>query len=204
MKRLGIVAVFLVAFLLSPNIMSVTSFVVEDIRVDGLQRVSAGTVFNYLPLKVGDTFEPDEAPSIIKALFKTNFFKDVSLGRDGNVLVVTVEERPIIYSVKIEGNKDISSEDLNKALKNVGLAESRVFDRQILDRVEQELRRQYYSRGKYGLQIDTEVKEMSRNRVAITLKIAEGKVAKIKQINNASAIASESLSGCPGNINSAE
>ncbi len=183
MKRLGIVAVFLVAFLLSPNIMSVTSFVVEDIRVDGLQRVSAGTVFNYLPLKVGDTFEPDEAPSIIKALFKTNFFKDVSLGRDGNVLVVTVEERPIIYSVKIEGNKDISSEDLNKALKNVGLAESRVFDRQILDRVEQELRRQYYSRGKYGLQIDTEVKEMSRNRVAITLKIAEGKVAKIKQIN---------------------
>jgi len=183
LNSIGRVAFILVALLLSPLVWPDSSFVVEDIRVDGLQRISAGTVFNYLPLKVGDTFEPEESAAIIKSLFKTNFFKDVRLGRDGNVLVVTVEERPIIYSVKIEGNKDISSEDLNKALKNVGLAESRVFDRQILDRVEQELRRQYYSRGKYGLKIDTEVKEMSRNRVSVTLKIAEGKVAKIRQIN---------------------
>ncbi len=184
MKRLGHVVVLLMALLFSPVALSASSsFEIENIRVDGLQRVSVGTVFNYLPVKVGDTFEPDDSASIIKALFKTNFFKDVRLGREGNVLVVTVEERPIIYSVKIEGNKDISADDLNKALKNVGLAESRVFDRQILDRVEQELRRQYYSRGKYGLKIDTEVKEMSRNRVAITLTIAEGKVAKIKQIN---------------------
>ena len=183
MNSIGRVAFILVALLLSPLVWPDSSFVVEGIRVDGLQRISAGTVFNYLPLKVGDTFVPEESAAIIKALFKTNFFKDVRLGRDGNVLVVTVEERPIIYSVKIEGNKDISSEDLNKALKNVGLAESRVFDRQILDRVEQELRRQYYSRGKYGLKIDTEVKEMSRNRVSVTLKIAEGKVAKIRQIN---------------------
>ena len=183
MKRLGHVVVLLMALLFSPIALSASSFEIENIRVDGLQRVSVGTVFNYLPVKVGDTFEPDDSASIIKALFKTNFFKDVRLGREGNVLVITVEERPIIYSVKIEGNKDISADDLNKALKNVGLAESRVFDRQILDRVEQELRRQYYSRGKYGLKIDTEVKEMSRNRVAITLTIAEGKVAKIKQIN---------------------
>ncbi len=183
MNRLGIIAIFFVALLVSPLVWPDSSFVIEDIRVEGLQRVSAGTVFNYLPLKVGDTYEPSESTSIIRDLFKTNFFKDVRLGRDGKVLVVTVEERPIIYSIKLEGNKDISVEDLNKALKNVGLAESRVFDRQILDRVEQELRRQYYSRGKYGLTIDTEVKEMSRNRVAITLKISEGKVAKIKQIN---------------------
>ncbi len=183
MNRLVHIAVFLLALFSASLAWSESSFVIEDIRVDGLQRVSAGTVFNYLPLKVGDTFEPADSPSIIKALFKTNFFKDVRIGRDGNVLVVTVEERPIIDSVKIEGNKDISSEDLNKALKNVGLAESRVFDRQILDRVEQELRRQYYSRGKYGLKIDSEVKDLSRNRVSVTLKIAEGKVAKIKQIN---------------------
>lgn len=140
MNRLVHIAVFLLALFSASLAWSESSFVIEDIRVDGLQRVSAGTVFNYLPLKVGDTFEPADSPSIIKALFKTNFFKDVRIGRDGNVLVVTVEERPIIDSVKIEGNKDISSEDLNKALKNVGLAESRVFDRQILDRVEQELR----------------------------------------------------------------
>jgi outer membrane protein insertion porin family len=183
MNRIGPIAIILVALLFSPSVWPDSSFVIEDIRVEGLQRVSAGTVFNYLPLKVGDTYEPSESSSIIKALFKNNFFKDVQLGRDGNVLVIRVEERPIINSVKIEGNKDISSEDLNKALKNVGLAESRVFDRQILDRVEQELRRQYYSRGKYGLKIDSEVKELSRNRVEVTLKIAEGKVAKIKQIN---------------------
>ena len=183
MSRLLSVAVIIVALFCSSLAWSDSSFVIEDIRVDGLQRVSTGTVFNYLPLKVGDTFDPSESPSIIKALFKTNFFKDVRIGRDGNVLVVTVEERPIIDSVKIEGNKDISSDDLNKALKTVGLAESRVFDRQILDRVEQELRRQYYSRGKYGLTIESDVKELSRNRVSVTLKIAEGKVAKIKQIN---------------------
>lgn len=183
MKRLVNSVAIVMALLLSPPAWSDSSFVIEDIRVEGLQRVSAGTVFNYLPLKVGDTYDPDESAAIIKSLFKTNFFKDVRLSRDGKVLVITVDERPIIYSVKIEGNKDISAEDLNKALKNVGLAESRVFDRQILDRVEQELRRQYYSRGKYGLKIDSEVKELPRNRVSITLTIAEGKVAKIKQIN---------------------
>ncbi|MDD5035202.1 MAG: outer membrane protein assembly factor BamA [Methylococcaceae bacterium] len=160
-----------------------TSFVVEDIRVEGLQRISAGTVFNYLPVKVGDTFQQNQSVEAIRSLFKTGFFKDVRLARDGDVLVVIVEERPSIASVKIEGNKDIGSDDLNKALKNVGLAEGRVFDRQILDKVEQEMRRQYYSRGKYGLKIDSDVSELSRNRVAVILKISEGKVAKIKQIN---------------------
>ncbi len=183
MNRLVTIAAILMALFTSPLAWPGSSFVIEDFRIEGLQRISEGTVFNYLPLKVGDTFDTDESPAIIKALFKTNFFKDIRIGRDGNVLVVTVEERPIIDSVKIEGNKDISTDDLNKALKTVGLAESRVFDRQILDRVEQELRRQYYSRGKYGLTVESEVKDLSRNRVSVTLKIAEGKVAKIKQIN---------------------
>jgi outer membrane protein insertion porin family len=159
------------------------SFTVEDIRVEGLQRVSTGTVFNYLPVKVGDQFDQKLSAESIKVLFKTGFFKDVRLEQDGNTLVVIVEERPSIASVKIEGNKDISSDDLKKALKGVGLAEGKVFDRAILDKVEQELRRQYYSRGKYGLKIDSEVTELPRNRVSVDIKISEGKVAKIKQIN---------------------
>ena len=151
--------------------------------MEGLQRISAGTVFNYLPVKVGDTFDRRQSAEAIKALFKTGFFKDVRLDQDGDVLVVIVEERPSISSVKIEGNKDISTEDLMKGLKNIGLTEGRVFDRQILDKVEQELRRQYYSRGKYGLKIDSDVQNLSRNRVAVVIKISEGRVAKISQIN---------------------
>lgn len=182
MKRLRIVVCYWL-LLFCPMAWPDASFVVSDIRVDGLQRILPGTVFNYLPVKVGETFDLKDTAAVIKALFKTGFFKDVRVGREGDVLVVTVDERPYISSVKIEGNKDISSEDLNKALKNVGLAEGRVFDRQVLDKVEQELRRQYYSRGKYGLKIDTKIEDVSRNRVSVTLKIAEGKVAKIKQIN---------------------
>jgi len=183
MNRPGFAVVFLSAMLLASLAWADSSFVIRDIRVEGLQRISVGTVFTYLPLKAGDTFDQNESAAVIKALFKTGFFKDVRLGRERDVLVVVVEERPSIASVKIEGNKDISSDDLNKGLKTIGLAEGRVFDRQILDKVEQELHRQYYSRGKYGMKIDTKVDDISRNRVAITLKISEGKVAKIKQIN---------------------
>jgi outer membrane protein insertion porin family len=161
----------------------VEPFVIDDIRIEGLQRVSAGTVFNYLPVKVGDTFTQKQSAESIKSLFKTGFFKDVRLEQNGNVLIIHVEERPSIASVKLEGNKDIGTEDLTKALKGVGLSEGKVFDRQILDKVEQELRRQYYSRGKYGLKIDSSVTDLSRNRVAVQIKISEGKVAKIKQIN---------------------
>jgi outer membrane protein insertion porin family len=161
----------------------VDSFTIEDIRVEGLQRISAGTVFNYLPVKVGDSFDQKQAAESIKALFKTGFFKDVRLEQDGDVLVVIVEERPSISSIKMEGNKDIGTEDLKKALKGVGLSEGKTFDRAILDKVEQELRRQYYSRGKYGLKIDSEVETLPRNRVAVNIKISEGRVAKIKQIN---------------------
>jgi outer membrane protein insertion porin family len=170
-------------FFFAVPVWGIESFVIEDIRVEGLQRISAGTVFNYLPVKVGDQFDQKQSADSIKALFKTGFFKDVRLEQDGNTLVVIVEERPSISSVKIDGNKDISTEDLKKALKGVGLSEGKVFDRAILDKVEQELRRQYYSRGKYGLKIDSEVTDLPRNRVAVDIKISEGKVAKIKQIN---------------------
>lgn len=158
-------------------------FVVRDIQVDGLQRLSAGTVFNYLPVQAGATISEKDYPEIIRALFKTGFFTDVNLERNGNVLVVTVTERPAIAEVRIEGNQDISTEDLKKALTQVGLAEGRVFDRSLLDKVEQELLQQYYSRGRYAVQIKSQVRPLERNRVAITIDISEGAVASIRQIN---------------------
>ncbi|MCP5158895.1 MAG: outer membrane protein assembly factor BamA [Gammaproteobacteria bacterium] len=160
-----------------------SEFVVRDIQVEGLQRISAGTVFNYLPVQVGATVSERDYPEIIRALFKTGFFTDVNLERSGNVLVVTVTERPAIAEIQIQGNKDINTDDLKKALTSVGLAEGRVFDRSLLDKVEQELLQQYYSRGRYAVRIDSQVRSLERNRVAITLNISEGAVASIHQIN---------------------
>ncbi|HBA65297.1 MAG TPA: outer membrane protein assembly factor BamA, partial [Methylococcaceae bacterium] len=125
----------------------------------------------------------DRIPDAVRALFKTGFFKDVSLAREGSTLIVNVTERPSIAKIIFEGNKDISSEDLLKALNNIGLAEGKVFNQQMLEKVEQELSRQYFSHGKYGLKIDTEVSPLTRNRVGIRINISEGRVAKIKEIN---------------------
>jgi outer membrane protein insertion porin family len=162
---------------------AVHAFVVKDIQVRGLQRISAGTVFNYLPVNIGDEFTPQKAAKAIRALFKTGFFKDIALEQSGNVLVVHVKERPSIAKIIIEGNKDISKEDLEKALNTIGLSEGKVFNRQLLEKVEQELTRQYFSHGKYGVRINTEVSQLTRNRVGIHIEISEGRVAKIKQIN---------------------
>ncbi|MDP1774780.1 MAG: outer membrane protein assembly factor BamA [Methylobacter sp.] len=158
-------------------------FIVEDIQVRGLQRISVGTVYNYLPVNVGENFSLDNVGPAIKALFKTGFFKDITLEREGSTLVVNVVERPSIAKIIFDGNKDLSKDDLTKALKKIGLAEGKVFDQQVLDKVEQELSRQYFSHGKYGLKITTEVSNLTRNRVGIHIKISEGRVAKIKQIN---------------------
>ncbi len=158
------------------------AFVVRDIQVEGLQRISAGTVFNYLPVQVGATVSEQQYPEIIRELFKTGFFADVNLERKGDVLVITVTERPAIAEVKITGNSDISTDDLKKALTGVGLAEGRVFDRALLDKVEQELLRQYYSRGRYAVRINSQARPLERNRVAVSLEIAEGPVSSIRRI----------------------
>ncbi len=155
----------------------------EDIQVKGLQRISAGTVFNYLPVNIGENFSMTKVGPSIRALFKTGFFQDIRMEREGSTLVVVVQERPSIAKIIFAGNNDISTEDLQKALESIGLTEGKVFNRLILDKVEQELRRQYFSQGKYGLKIDTEVSRLTRNRVGIHINISEGKVAKIKQIN---------------------
>lgn len=173
----------LLLLVLSTPAWAQNSFVIKDIRVEGLQRITAGTVFNYLPVSIGSTIDPNEYPDIIRALFKTGFFSDVSLARDGNVLVVRVTERPAIAEINIHGNKDISTDKLKKALRDAGLAEGRVFDRALLDKVEQDLLREYYSRGKYAVHIDSSVRPLPRNRVAITLNISEGVAARIRQIN---------------------
>lgn len=173
----------LVCLLASQAIKADEEFIVEDIQVKGLQRISLGTVYNYLPVNVGEKFSLDNAAPAIKALFKTGFFKDISLEREGSTLIVNVVERPSIAKIIFEGNKDLSKDDLTKALNSIGLSEGKVFNRQVLDKVEQELNRQYLSHGKYALKIKTEVANLTRNRVGIHIKISEGRVTKIKQIN---------------------
>lgn len=158
-------------------------FQVQDIRIDGLQRISAGTVFNYLPIEKGDTVNSAEASQAIRALFKTGFFSDVRLDRQGNILVVTVQERPAINKLTLTGNKDVKTEDLTKGLKQIGLTEGETFDRLSLDRVTQELTRQYNNRGKYNVAINPTVTQLDRNRVDVTIAIVEGKAARIRNIN---------------------
>ena len=183
MKINSFTSLALIILFASSSVKAADSFIVENIQVNGLQRISAGTVYNYLPVTVGENFAFNKAGSAIKALFKTGFFKDISLEQEGSTLVVNVKERPSIAKIIFEGNKDLSSDDLTSALKKIGLAEGKVFNRQVLDKVEQELRRQYFSHGKYGLKIKTDVSRLTRNRVGIHIDISEGRVAKIKQIN---------------------
>jgi len=160
-----------------------SAFTIEDIKVEGVQRTSAGTVFNYLPVKVGDTLDDDKAKASVQALFKTGFYNDVRLERQGNVLVVHVVERPSIDSIKIEGASEFEDDTLKKTLKEMGLAEGRIFNRSLLDRIEQELKRQYFARGNYAVKIKTTVSPLERNRVAVAIDVSEGPVAKIRQIN---------------------
>jgi outer membrane protein insertion porin family len=169
--------------LVSLSTLAFEPFQVKDIRVQGIQRTEAGTVFSYLPVKVGDTIDQERATSAIKALYATGFFKDVRLEQDGDVLVVVVEERPAIAQIAIAGSKEFDAKQLKDGLKQIGLAESRIFDRALLERAEQELKSQYISRGKYGVTITTTVTPLERNRVAINFDISEGEVAKIRQIN---------------------
>ena len=159
------------------------SFVVKDIRVEGIQRTEAGTVFSYLPVKVGETMTDEKAAQAIKSLFATGFFKDVRIEVENDVLVLVLEERPAIASVDFVGIKEFDKEALKKGLKEIGLAESRIFDRSILERAEQGLKRQYLSRGLYAVNITTTVTPLERNRVGINFAVDEGDVAKIRQIN---------------------
>lgn len=158
-------------------------FVVDDIRVEGLERISPGTVFNYLPISVGDTVTDQRSRDAVRTLFKTGFFKDVRLEREGDVLVVVVIERETITDITFEGNQAIKTENLLEGLADVGFAKGEVFNEAKLDRVLQELRRQYYANGKYGVKIDHELIPVGDKAVEIAFTVSEGEAARIKQIN---------------------
>lgn len=160
-----------------------TEFVVGDIRVEGLQRISEGTVYNYLPVNIGDRLDQRREQEAIRALFATGFFRDIELRRDGSTLVVVVYERPSIESFEISGNKDIKTEDLQKSLRSVGLAAGKTFDRSVLEEVQSYMTDQYFSRGKYAVRIDPKVEEVPGNKVKIKIEVVEGKRARIRQIN---------------------
>lgn len=158
-------------------------FVVQDIRVEGLQRTEAGTVFNYLPVTVGETMNDAKATQAIKALYGTGFFKDVRIEADGNVLVVTVQERSAISQISFSGNKSFPSDKMKEGLRQIGLSEGLIFDRAMLDRAEQEIKRQYLARGNYAANVKATVSPLERNRVAIRFDIEEGAISKIRNIN---------------------
>src|SRR5579862_9342923 len=183
--RAGVFALLasLVALALSFTAFAVTPFVVRDIRVEGVQRTEPGTIFSYLPIKVGDRVDDQKISDALKALYATGFFRDVRLERQGDVLVVIVQERPTISSLTFVGNKEFDTDTVKKALREIGVSESRIFDRSALDRAEQELKRQYVSRGLYGASVQTTVTPQERNRVAINFTITEGDPAKIARIN---------------------
>ncbi len=192
------VLIFFVGMLFAVGVWaSFTPFEVKDIKLEGLQRISAGTVFNSLPIRIGEIMDAERSVEAIRELFKTGFFEDVRLSREDGVLVVAFVERPSIADIKLSGNKDIDSEQLTDALKQIGLSKGRTFNRSLLDQVEQELQRQYFSRGKYGVKIKSTVNELERNRVDIGIEVFEGAVAKISQINivGNSAFSDETLLG---------
>ena len=181
--QVGLVVALLLSLLCFTGVALAQSFSVTDIRVKGLQRISAGTIFNLLPVKVGDQFNPDDSSDLIRELFQTGFFKDIELSTQDTAIVIDVVEHPSIASIEFLGNKLIKEESLREALANNDFTEGRVFKPNVLEGVTQELKRQYLNQGKYNAQVGTEVNQLPRNRVAVRLHVKEGPTAKIKKIN---------------------
>jgi outer membrane protein insertion porin family len=168
---------------LSINALAFDSFTVRDIRVEGLQRTDAGTVFNYLGVKVGEPFDQAKASAAIRNLFATGFFDDVRIEADQDVIVVTVDERPTVAQINVNGAKLIDKDQVKAALKSQNLAESQIFQQEVLDSAVNELKQQYYSRGRYSVDVKATVTKLDRNRVGLQIDISEGDVAQIKGIN---------------------
>ena len=181
MKRLllGLILVFGTC----SSLVSAEVFQVEDIRIEGLQRVSAGTVFASLPISVGDLVDDSSIREATRALFRSGYFADVVMARENGVLVIALAERPAVSEISLDGNKAIESEQLLSALRDNGLAEGQIFRQVVLDGMSQELQRQYVSQGRYGAKVDASIEEQPRNRVKVNIKIDEGSVAKIRHIN---------------------
>ena len=181
MKRL--LTVVLTLFIVNSSLVYGDEFQVLDIRIEGLQRVSAGTVFASLPINVGDFADDASIRQATRSLFRTGYFADVIMARENGILVIGLIERPAVTEINIEGNKAIETDQLMDALRDNGLAEGQIFRQVILEGMSQELQRQYVSQGRYGALVQTEVKELPRNRVSVNIDIDEGDVAKIRHIN---------------------
>ena len=158
-------------------------WVVSDIRISGLQRVSAGSIFNVMPISIGDSVDVYELQMAAKTIFKTGQFDDIQLGREGNTLIISLVERPSIASIELDGNKALKTEDLIRGLDDAGLSEGQVYKRSIINSLALEIQRQYVSQGRYGAKVDVSTKDELRNRVSLFIEIDEGEVAEIKNIN---------------------
>ena len=181
MKRL--LTVLLTLLIVNSTSVYGDEFQVSDIRIEGLQRVSAGTVFAALPINVGDLADDASIRQATRSLFRTGYFADVIMARENGILVIGLIERPAVTEINIEGNKAIETDQLMDALRDNGLAEGQIFRQVILEGMSQELQRQYVSQGRYGALVQTEVKDLPRNRVSVNIDIDEGDVAKIRHIN---------------------
>lgn len=175
--------VLIILAMLSCSSVFSDEIVLSDIEVRGLDRISAGTVFTYLPIDVGDTFDIRNSSKLIRDLYKSDFFEDIDIGLDGNVLVIKVIERPAIAAITLDGNKAIETEQLSSALKSAGIAKGRVYNRSVVESLQQELEKQYFARGKYNVRIETKTKVLEGNLVEIDIDISEGQVAKIQKVN---------------------
>lgn len=160
-----------------------TPYVVKDIKIEGLQRITDGTVLNYLPISVGEEINRESVQRAVRSLYSTDFFKDIELLRDGNSLIVKVAERPTIAKLEIDGAKKLGGDELKQNLDGIGLAEGRVFRQSLLDQVQQEIRNQYFSNGRYGVEMKAKVEELPGNRVNVLIDVDEGRVTNIKRIN---------------------
>ena len=176
-------ALFVSLLVLSIAAFAMEPFVIKDIKIEGLQRTEPGTVFNYLPVQLGDTMTEDKSSEAIKSLYRTGFFKDVRIETDQDILIVTVQERPSIADIQFSGNNAFQSDKLKEGLKGIGLAEGQIYDKSKLEFAEQEIKKQYLSRGKYTAIVKTSASPLERNRVSIRFDIEEGIVSRIKEIN---------------------
>jgi Outer membrane protein/protective antigen OMA87 len=174
---------FFLSFFLSLNLLSFEEFLVSDIRIIGLQRVSTGSIFNVIPISVGDRIDSRKSYDIVKSLFSTEQFDDIQIGKDGNTLIITVVERPSISEIDISGNKALKTEQLIESLDGVGIKEGEVYKRSTLERVKSELVRSYASNGRYGADVEIDEIVKPRNRIEISIVVDEGTSAKIEKIN---------------------
>ena len=180
MKRLKII---FLSLLISLHINAFDEFLVSDIRIVGLQRVSTGSIFNVIPISVGDRIDQRKSNDIVRSLFATEQFDNIQIGKEGNTLIITVEERPSISAIELSGNKALKTEQLLESLDGVGIKEGEVYKRSTLEKVKSELVRSYSANGRYGATVEIEEINKPRNRIEIDIEVDEGKSAKIEKIN---------------------